>query len=62
MGRDRLPAVAFEFVGHGSRTVAAALAGSSAAFLLRMVVLAIPLAIVLLRWRRAAMISAESRT
>jgi len=44
----------FEFVAHGSRTADAALAGSSAAFLLRMAVLAIPFALVLLRWRRPA--------
>jgi hypothetical protein len=55
-----LPAVAFEFVAHGSRTADAALAGSSAAFLLRTVVLAIPFALVLLRWRRSVAIRAES--
>jgi EmrB/QacA subfamily drug resistance transporter len=49
-----LPAVAFELVAHGSRTADAALAGSTAAFLLRMVVLAIPLALVLPRWRGSA--------
>jgi EmrB/QacA subfamily drug resistance transporter len=55
-----LPAVAFEFVAHGSRTTDAALAGSSAAFLLRLVVLAIPFALVLLRWRSSAMTSVHS--
>jgi EmrB/QacA subfamily drug resistance transporter len=55
-----LPAVAFEFVAHGSRTADAALAGSSAAFLLRVVVLAIPLALVLPRWRGPAPVRAES--
>jgi EmrB/QacA subfamily drug resistance transporter len=56
-----LPAVAFEFVAHGSRTADAALAGSSAAFLLRTAVLAIPFTLVLLRWRRPAVARAESR-
>ena len=55
-----LPAVAFELVAHGSRTADAALAGSSAAFLLRMVVLAIPFALVLPRWRAPAPTGAES--
>jgi EmrB/QacA subfamily drug resistance transporter len=55
-----LPAVAFEFVARGSRTPDAALDGSSAAFLLRLVVLAIPFALVLLRWRRAAVASVRS--
>jgi EmrB/QacA subfamily drug resistance transporter len=50
-----LPAVAFEFVARGSRTADAALVGSNAAFLLRLVVLAIPFALVLLRWRRSAL-------
>jgi EmrB/QacA subfamily drug resistance transporter len=45
-----LPAVAFEFVAHGSRTADAALAGSSAAFLLRTAVLVVPFTLVLLRW------------
>jgi EmrB/QacA subfamily drug resistance transporter len=55
-----LPAVAFEFVAHGGRTAEAALAGSSAAFLLRTAVLAIPLALVVLRWRSSPTISVES--
>jgi EmrB/QacA subfamily drug resistance transporter len=55
-----LPAVAFEFVAHGSRTPDAASAGSSAAFLLRMAVLAIPFALVLLRSWRSATLSVES--
>jgi EmrB/QacA subfamily drug resistance transporter len=55
-----LPAVAFEFVAHGSRTADAALAGSTAAFLLRMIVLAIPFALVLPRWRGPAPVRAES--
>jgi EmrB/QacA subfamily drug resistance transporter len=57
-----LPAVAFEFVAHGSRTADAALAGSSAAFLLRTAVLAIPFALVLLRWRRSAAIALDEAT
>jgi len=55
-----LPAVAFEFVAAGSLTADAALAGSSAAFLLRLAVLAIPFALVLLRWRRTTAILVES--
>jgi len=55
-----LPAVAFEFVAHGSRTADAALAGSSAAFLTRLVVLAIPLALVLPRWRTSGPVRAHS--
>jgi MFS transporter, DHA2 family, methylenomycin A resistance protein len=55
-----LPSVAFEFVAHGSRTADAALAGSSAAFLLRMVVLAIPFALVLPRLRRPRPLRAHS--
>jgi len=55
-----LPAVAFEFVAHSSRTADAALAGSSAAFLLRMAVLAIPFAIVLPRWRGLGLTRAKS--
>jgi predicted MFS family arabinose efflux permease len=55
-----LPAVAFEFVAHGSKTADAALAGSSAAFLLRVFVLAIPLALVVPRWRGPAPARAES--
>jgi EmrB/QacA subfamily drug resistance transporter len=55
-----LPAVAFEFVARGSRTADAALAGSTAAFLLRLAVLAIPLALVLLRWWRLATVRVGS--
>lgn len=55
-----LPAVAFEFVAHGSRTADAALAGSSAAFLLRLAVLGIPFALVLRRWLRPAPAPAAS--
>lgn len=55
-----LPAVAFEFVAHGSRVTDAALAGSSAAFLLRAVVLAVPFGIVLVRWQRRALTPAAS--
>jgi EmrB/QacA subfamily drug resistance transporter len=55
-----LPAVAFEFVAHGSKTADAALAGSSAAFMLRLIVLAIPFALVLPRWRAPAPARAES--
>jgi EmrB/QacA subfamily drug resistance transporter len=55
-----LPAVAFEFVAGGSRSAGAAMAGSNAAFLLRTAVLAIPFALVLLRWPRSGMIRIES--
>lgn len=55
-----LPAVAFELLAHGSRTPDASLAGSSAAFLLRAAVLAIPFAIVLVRWSRRAPAPAAS--
>ncbi|MDQ2933709.1 MAG: MFS transporter [Chloroflexota bacterium] len=55
-----LPAVAFEFVAHGSRTADAALAGSRAAFLLRLAVLAIPFALVLARSRWPTPVRAES--
>ena len=55
-----LPAVAFEFVAHGSRAADAALAGSSAAFLLRAVVLAVPFGTVLVRWQRRAPTPAAS--
>ncbi|MDP8904116.1 MAG: MFS transporter [Chloroflexota bacterium] len=48
------PAVAFELVAQGSRAPDAALGGSAAAFSLRVAVLAIPLLLVLLRWRPAA--------
>lgn len=44
------PAVAFELVAQGSRAPEAALGGSSAAFLLRLIVLAVPLVVVGLRW------------
>lgn len=37
------PAVAYEFIAHGSRSIPAALGGSTAAFILRTVVLAVPL-------------------
>lgn len=46
-----LPAVAFELVASGSRTPTAVLAGSTAAFLLQVAVLAIPLVLVASRWR-----------
>ena len=46
------PAVAFELVARGSRETEAALAGSTAAFLLRAVVLAIPLLLVAARLAR----------
>jgi EmrB/QacA subfamily drug resistance transporter len=55
-----LPAVAFELVAHGSRSSDAALSGSSAAFLLRAAVLAIPFAVVLVRWRRSSAIHAAA--
>lgn len=45
-----LPAVAFELIAAGSRSSGAALAGSSDAFLVRVVVLAIPLVLVLSRF------------
>ena len=46
-----LPAVAFELVAGGSRDAAATLEGSTAAFVLRLAVLAIPLVPVAARWR-----------
>ena len=46
-----LPAVAFELVAAGSRSPDAVLSGSSAAFLLQIAVLAIPLGLILSRWR-----------
>jgi len=46
-----LPAVAFELVAAGSRSPDAVLSGSSAAFLLQIGVLAIPLGLILSRWR-----------
>ncbi|HEX2222077.1 MAG TPA: hypothetical protein VHK06_06085, partial [Candidatus Limnocylindria bacterium] len=48
-----LPAVAFGLVAGGERTADAALAGSSAAFVLRIAVLAIPLGLLTLRVRPA---------
>lgn len=46
-----LPAVAFELVAGGSRDAGATLEGSTAAFVLRFAVLAIPLLLVAARWR-----------
>ena len=46
-----IPALAFELVASGSRTTGAALEGSSAAFTIRLVVLAVPLIAVVGRWR-----------
>lgn len=46
-----LPAVAFELVASGSRSPDAVLSGSTAAFLLQVVVLAIPLGVIVSRWR-----------
>lgn len=46
-----LPAVAFELVALGRRTPAAVLAGSTAAFVLQVAVLAVPLALVFARHR-----------
>jgi EmrB/QacA subfamily drug resistance transporter len=46
-----LPAVAFEVVAAGSQDADSALAGSSAAFLTRLAVLAIPLMLLAARWR-----------
>lgn len=45
------PAVAFELIAQGSRSTEAALGGSTAAFALRVAVLAIPLVVALVRWR-----------
>jgi EmrB/QacA subfamily drug resistance transporter len=45
------PAVAFELIAKGSRAPDDALAGSTAAFALRVAVLAIPLVLVIARWR-----------
>ncbi len=56
-----IPAVAFELVAAGSRSEPASLAGSTAAFLIRTVVLAIPLALVLAgRRSRVEVAPAES--
>lgn len=49
-----LPAVAYELLASGSQGPDSALAGSTAAFLTRLAVLAIPLMIVAARWRMAA--------
>ncbi len=46
-----LPAVAYELVAPSSQSPASALAGSTAAFLLRLAVLGIPLILVAARWR-----------
>lgn len=46
-----VPAIAFELVAAGSRTAEASLAGSTAAFAVRLVFLAVPLAVVLARLR-----------
>jgi EmrB/QacA subfamily drug resistance transporter len=45
-----LPAVAFELIASGSREPAAVLAGSTAAFILQVAVLAIPFTLILSRW------------
>ncbi|MCV0402817.1 MAG: MFS transporter [Chloroflexi bacterium] len=47
-----VPAVAFELVASGSRSAAASLEGSTAAFAIRTTVLAVPLILVALGWRR----------
>jgi len=52
-----IPAVAFELAAMGSRTAGASLAGSSAAFLIRMVVLAIPLILVVWSGRSRAAVT-----
>ena len=49
-----IPAVAFEALAGGSRTPEAALSGSTAAFAVRVVVIAAPLLLVLARWPRRA--------
>jgi MFS transporter, DHA2 family, methylenomycin A resistance protein len=49
-----IPAVAFEALAGGSRTPEAALSGSTAAFAVRVVVIALPLLLVLARWPRRA--------
>ena len=46
------PAVAFELLAHGSRTPDAVLAGSTAAFLLRTVVLVVPVVVAVAAWLR----------
>jgi predicted MFS family arabinose efflux permease len=57
-----IPAVAFEALAGGSRTPEAALAGSSAAFAVRIVVIALPLLLVLARWPRRAGALSEAAT
>jgi hypothetical protein len=47
-----IPAVAFELIAAGSRRPSDALAGSTAAFAIRLVVLALPLLVLLSGWRR----------
>jgi EmrB/QacA subfamily drug resistance transporter len=57
-----VPAVAFELAAAGSRTPTAALAGSTAAFTIRLAVLAIPLVLVLARPRLERRRSAATAT
>jgi hypothetical protein len=55
-----VPAVAFEALAAGSRTTEAALAGSTAAFSVRLAVLAVPLLLALGVRRRRASVAAEA--
>jgi EmrB/QacA subfamily drug resistance transporter len=57
-----VPAVAFEALAGGSRTAEAALSGSTAAFAVRVVVIALPLLLVLARWPRRAGAMTEAAT
>ena len=57
-----IPAVAFEALAGGSRTADAALSGSTAAFAVRVVVIALPLLLVLARWPRRAGAMSEMAT
>jgi MFS family permease len=57
-----IPAVAFEALAGGSRTPEAALSGSTAAFAVRVVVIALPLLLVLARWPRRAGAMSEVAT
>ncbi len=56
-----VPAVAFELLAAGSRTPDAALAGSTAAFSIRLAVLALPLLLVVVSRRTAPAVAAAAR-
>ncbi|HEX7196314.1 MAG TPA: MFS transporter [Candidatus Limnocylindria bacterium] len=56
-----VPAVAFELLAAGSRTPDAALAGSTAAFLIRLAVLSLPLLLVVLARRASPVVATATR-